>query len=103
LPASSVRRLEAHDEVVARGLEILTRPRRRATQFGRAAVAAALIVGGYFAATDRAVIRTCAQHGLTTLQLFVRGPAARRAVDGERLISRASQNAKAYLSMGTSP
>jgi eukaryotic-like serine/threonine-protein kinase len=103
LPASSVRRLEAHDEVVAQGLEILTRPRRRATQVGRAAVAAALILGGYFAATDRAVIRERAQQGLTALQLFVHGPAARRAVDGERLISRASQNAKAYLSMGTSP
>jgi eukaryotic-like serine/threonine-protein kinase len=103
LPASSVRRHEAHDAVVARGLEILTRPRRRATQVGRAAMAAVLILGGYFAATDRAVIRERAQHGLTALQLFVRGPAARRAVDGERLISRASQNAKAYLSMGTSP
>jgi serine/threonine protein kinase len=104
LPAPSVRQHAAHDEIVARGLEILTRPRRRATQVGRAAVvAAALLVGGYFAAADRAVIRARAQQGLTALQLFVHGPAARRAVDGERLISRASQNARAYLSMGTSP
>jgi eukaryotic-like serine/threonine-protein kinase len=103
LPAASIRRNGAHDEIVARGLEILTRPRRRATQVGRAAVAAALIFGGYLAATDRVAVRERAQHGLTALQLFLHGPAARRAADGERLISKASQNAKAYLSMGTTP
>jgi len=103
LPAGSVRSHQAHDEDLARGLEILTRPRRRATQVGRTAVIAALILGSYFTVTDRAVIRERAQHGLTALQLFMHGAAARRAVDGERLISRASQNAKAYLSLGTSP
>jgi serine/threonine protein kinase len=96
--------LPEQDEVVARALEILNRPRRRGTRIGRTAVlAAALVAGGYFAATNSAVIRSRARHGLTALRVFAHGPATRRAEDGERLISRASQNAKAYLSMGTSP
>jgi len=111
LPASGVRGDDQGDEddqddqIMARGLEILNRPRRRGTQVGRAAVvAAALMLGGYLGVNHGAVIRERARRGLTELQLLAHGPVARRAMEGEkRMMSRASQNAKAYLSMGTNP
>jgi len=101
-PMPAVRRTQA--EIVTEPLETLERQRKRGTHVGWAAVSlATLMLGGYLATVGAPTIRARATGGWNALRGFAGVSAARHAVDGQRWISRASQNAKAYLSMGSSP
>jgi serine/threonine protein kinase len=91
-------------DLVTEPLETLARQRKRGTQVGWAAVSlAVLMFGGYLASMGGPTMRTRADHGWDAVRRFAAGPAARRAADGQRLISKASQSARATLSMGSSP
>jgi serine/threonine protein kinase len=101
-PVPAVRRTQA--EIVTEPLETLERQRKRGTHVGWAAVSlATLMLGGYLASVGAPTIRARATGAWNELRGFAADSAARHAVDGQRWISRASQNAKAYLSMGSSP
>jgi serine/threonine protein kinase len=96
-------RRSAQAEIVTEPVQTLDRHRKLGTRAGWAAVSlAVLIFGGYLASMGVPSLRTRADRCWVTIRDLAAGPAARRAVDGQRLISRASQNARAYLSLDSS-
>jgi serine/threonine protein kinase len=97
-------RRSAEANIVTEPLETVYQQRKRGTRLSWVAVSLAVVMfGGYLASTGAPSLRTRADRGWAVVRNFAAGPAARRAVDGQRLIWRASQNAKALLSMESSP
>ncbi len=97
-PDASLKHAEVPLEAV---LEV---PRRRGARVGLAAMALmVLMFGAYLTAVGAPTIRTRASAGWNTLRSIAAVRANRGALRSHRLISKASQDARAYLSLGTSP